>query len=75
MSYFKNIFYIYLSLAFAFSVNSIAAENEVETDPFAQQIQAVIASWAGAWQSQFFATYITHYHPEFEPEDFVSRQA
>lgn len=66
----------FLSMQTMQPMQSKAAETDsTEPDPFTEQIQAVIASWAGAWQSQFFTTYITHYHPEFEPEEFETRQA
>ncbi len=77
MPYFK-LSYIGFIVVFVFTLQSFAAETDSEEpDPFAEQIQAVIASWAGAWQSQFFTTYITHYHPQFEPEseEYESRQA
>jgi hypothetical protein len=38
------------------------------------ELRGVVTSWASAWQSQFDDVYLMHYHPDFKPDDFASRQ-
>lgn len=41
----------------------------------AVELRGVITSWASAWQSQLDDVYLLHYHPDFKPEGFSTRQA
>lgn len=75
------------ALLWAIMTAAAAAEAQ-ETAPTAQsavvektaeellmaELRGVITSWASAWQSQFDDVYLMHYHPDFRPEGFASRQ-
>lgn len=39
------------------------------------ELRDVITSWASAWQSQLDEVYLLHYHSEFKPEGFDTRDA
>ncbi len=51
------------------TVSAEAAEEQLMAE-----LRGVVTSWASAWQSQFDDVYLMHYHPDFKPEDFASRQ-
>lgn len=51
-----------------------AAEALESLEALKAELRGVITSWASAWQSQLDDVYLLHYHPDFVPEGFATRQ-
>jgi hypothetical protein len=75
---------MWLSLLWLASLTGVFAQavsTIPEADAAAQEaalkveLRDVITSWASAWQSQLDDVYLLHYHSNFKPEGFASRDA
>ena len=53
------------------AVTDVAAQEEA----LKVELRDVITSWASAWQSHLDDVYLLHYHSNFKPEGFASRDA
>jgi hypothetical protein len=61
-----------------FGIRLVAGQDDAATsedDQIELELRNVISSWASAWQSQLDDIYLLHYHPDFQPEAGITREA